>query len=689
MLDDKSKSVLAALTERLATVAKGVKPCPLPRSDDPVLDQLIDSFNSAVNFLATPATQTPVAALDRDIFLETVLSSLPGLVSYIDRDRKYLYVNNAYEIWFGVSRKQCLKSTIKDVIGEAGMKAVQDHLDAAYRGDQQDFECEIPYKYGGKKHIRVQYLPDKDQSGFTRGIIALIQDVTKEKDALEQNKLAETRMTADRARLRALISQSADPIMTLAPPTWKFTGCNPAALKMFEVPNEDSFVSLGPWDLSPEKQPDGAMSSIKAPEMIMNAMKSGRHFFEWDHKTLLGKTIHCNVLLSRVDVDGESYLQATVRDVSKEREALSNLKKKTEELNSIYSKSPVGILELDCNLLIRRCNPAFQAMLEYTEDDLLGRSILDFTHPEDKNMTQTKAQSIAFEGGQLNSLEKRYISKTGKIVWAAVVSRVLNDGGAGIKYLSMIADVTEQIQLRKDLELERTKTLRNAKLASLGEMSAGIAHEINNPLAIISGSVGLLVKLAENPEKLSSKIETIKKACDRIARIVGGLRKFSRSSEKAHLKNYVLSQIIQDASILTEAKSKRHSTPITVDCKTNSQVFCDEVEIEQVLVNLINNAIDEVKTSPERWVQVSVFDEGESVVLRVTDSGSGIPEDICNKLFEPFFTTKEVGEGTGLGLSITKGILDEHKATISVIAASPNTCFEIKFPRVENLKNAA
>lgn len=683
---EKVISTVGQITNAVAAIQKGCFTRRIKKKSVSFLQPIVDSIN---HLAITLEAQAQESASCKNKFLETVLSSLPGLVSYIDRDLRYLYVNSAYQKWFGVSREQCLKSTIKDVIGESGLKAVQYHLEAAFRGVQQDFECEVSYKHIGTKRIRVQHIPDKDHSGSTRGIIALIHDVTKEKDALEGNELAETRMTADRARLRALISQSTDAIMTLSPPTWKFTGCNPAALKLFEVPNEDTFVSLGPWDLSAEKQPDGALSSDKAPEMIMNAMKSGRLFFEWDHKTLSGKIINCNVLLSRIDVGGKCYLQATVRDVSKEREALVKLRKKTEELNSIYSKSPIGILELDCNLRIKRCNPAYQAMLEYTEDELVGRSILDLTHPDDKNISQLKAQSIAFEGGQLNRLEKRFISKTGKIVWAAVVSRVLNDGVAGFRYLSMITDVTEQIQLRQELEFERAKTLRSAKLASLGEMSAGIAHEINNPLAIISGSIGLLEKFAENPEKIRSKIETIKKSCDRIARIVGGLRKFSRTGEKANLKNYDLSKIIQDASILTEAKSKRHSTLVTIDSNSRSPVLCDEVEIEQVLVNLINNAIDAVKTKPEKWVKVTLFDDANSVVIKVTDSGTGIPENVRNKLFEPFFTTKEVGEGTGLGLSITKGILDEHKATITVVTDSPNTCFEIRFPKAAEIKHAA
>ena len=232
----------------------------------------------------------------------------------------------------------------------------------------------------------------------------------------------------------------------------------------------------------------------------------------------------------------------------------------------------------------------------------------------------------------------------------------------------------------KKLEIERSKSIHIGRLASLGEMSAGIAHEINNPLAIITGSADLLSKFSDNPEKLASKVALIKKSCDRISRIVRGLKKFSHSGDKGNIQNHGLCNILREAIIITEAKSKRHSVPIALDLKSYPVVSCDDVEMEQVLVNLIVNAIDAVKTRPEKWIKVTLFNEDQSVVLRVTDSGPGIPENVRNKIFQPFFTTKKIGEGTGLGLSITKGILDEHKATITVVADSPNTCFEIRLP---------
>lgn len=244
-----------------------------------------------------------------------------------------------------------------------------------------------------------------------------------------------------------------------------------------------------------------------------------------------------------------------------------------------------------------------------------------------------------------------------------------------------IQDITETKRLNAKIAENEQKLIRTSKLASLGELSAGIAHEINNPLAIILGTVNQISRNGENYEKMSHKIEAIRKASERISKIVGGLKKFSRSSVGNDYSICFLSEIIKETLIMTEAKSKKFNTPVNCEIQSEGRIYCDQVEIEQVLINLINNAIDAVRDKNERWVKIELFDDAQVVVLRVVDSGSGVPKNVQDKIFEPFFTTKPIGEGTGLGLSIAKGIIDEHKATIQIIGEMKNTCFEIRFQK--------
>ena len=258
------------------------------------------------------------------------------------------------------------------------------------------------------------------------------------------------------------------------------------------------------------------------------------------------------------------------------------------------------------------------------------------------------------------------------------------------KIARSFAALTQRTQNTEKLLAEKQQQfVITSKLASLGEMSAGIAHEINNPLAIIAGAAELLPKYVNQPEKLAAKVDAIQRSCVRISKIVRGLKKFSRSAEKTDFASHSLHSIIEEVLVLTGAKSIRHSTPVSIETNTEARIYCNEVEMEQVMVNLINNAIDAVKSQPEKWVKTKIYEEGDTLVMRVMDSGPGIPMELQSKLFDPFFTTKKVGEGTGLGLSIAKGILDEHHATIGVVNDSPHTCFEIRFQKFTGVHHAA
>lgn len=236
---------------------------------------------------------------------------------------------------------------------------------------------------------------------------------------------------------------------------------------------------------------------------------------------------------------------------------------------------------------------------------------------------------------------------------------------------------------QKELISERAKSIQNAKLVSLGEMSAGIAHEINNPLAVIQAKANLLLRQLSEPEKVQDAVARINKACSRIAKIINGLQKFSRSGATVSYEILSVSKIINEALVLTESNAKRFSVPIQTEFLNEHAILCNDVEIEQVFINLINNSIDAVKLLDEKWIHISVESKDSFVVVRFKDSGPGIPKGLHDKLFQPFFTTKPVGEGTGLGLSITKGILDEHKATILIDETCANTCFEIRFQKSE------
>ena len=240
-----------------------------------------------------------------------------------------------------------------------------------------------------------------------------------------------------------------------------------------------------------------------------------------------------------------------------------------------------------------------------------------------------------------------------------------------------------------DLEEQRKVAVQNAKLTSLGEMAGGIAHEINNPLAIISGRVNLLIKSIANDqynaETFQSALEKIGQTTDRIAKIVKSLKAFSRTNEQDPFIPTAVKDVIDHTVEICREKFRTSPVSLKIDAVPEVQINCRESQIVQVVLNLLSNSFDAVEKLPEKWIEVKFEVVGnEKILIKVLDSGAGIPESVANNIMQPFFTTKDVGKGTGLGLSISKGIIEDHNGKIYLDKECSNTCFIIEMGIVTN-----
>lgn len=231
---------------------------------------------------------------------------------------------------------------------------------------------------------------------------------------------------------------------------------------------------------------------------------------------------------------------------------------------------------------------------------------------------------------------------------------------------------------------DRVKQLtEQAKFSALGEMTAGIVHEIKNPLSIImhrsSHLRSQVIKDAADKEMLMRNLDQIEITTDRMVKIVNSLRKFSRDSTTNPLQVVAVATIIEDTLGYCSDRFYHANILLQVEPYPVCNIECKSVQISQVILNLFNNSFDAIKGSANPWVKVDFIEKEKSFQIRVTDSGTGIPSQVRKRIMEPFFTTKTEG-GTGLGLSISREIVEAHHGIFFYDEASINTTFVVELP---------
>ena len=240
---------------------------------------------------------------------------------------------------------------------------------------------------------------------------------------------------------------------------------------------------------------------------------------------------------------------------------------------------------------------------------------------------------------------------------------------------------------QRELSRQKAAVVHADKMGALGRMAGEIAHEINNPLAIIHGNAVLMRKHLESashsPAEVARLAETIEATTMRITKVVKSMRSLARDSRRDPLRSRALRSIVQDSAAICQDRFVEAGVRLDVGAVPDGVFLsCRASEISQVLVNLLMNALDALKAAgAEGWVRVEVAQKGKFVEVAVVDSGPGVPKDIRARIHEPFFTTKEAGSGLGLGLSISRTIIEEgHGGRLWLDETSQNTRFAFQLP---------
>jgi len=611
----------------------------------------------------------------------TLFEQAPVGVFLFDRDLRITECNPRFV--------QILQSSYEKLVGLHLQKlrdqSVLPAIEKVLEGEPSSYEG--PYAAttsNAKISIHLRLSPLRDALGDVVGGLGVVEDVTDRTKAI-------TALRASQHRLSLHVKHS-----PLAAIGWNERGVivewNQAAQRIFGF-SEAEALGRG-VDLL---VPPSALSAVNEVSRRLAARIGGERSTN-QNITKEGHLILCDWYNTPlVDPEGAVIgVASLVEDITERKAAEDALKRSEARFRALIERAPDGIAVSRAGRYVY-VNPAFITLLGYTSAaDLIGRRIEDLIHPDDRARLLERI-SDREKGVQQPASEYRLIRRDGDVVSAEVLSMLVDYDGAPA-LLAFARDVTE----RKQMQL---RLMQADRMVSVGTLAAGVAHEINNPLAYMMANLDVVAgrrlpelqkelryleeRGAEGAAELAPKIKEIvemveiaREGAERVRSIVRDLKTFSRADDDR--RSLVDVAQVLEASINIAWNELRHRARLVKEYAAVPPIEANEARLGQVFLNLLLNAAQSVPEGAASRNEIRVrtrVDASGKVVIEVSDTGAGIHADVLPRIFDPFFTTKPIGVGTGLGLWICQGIVNGLGGSISVTSQEGvGTTFTVVLP---------
>jgi PAS domain S-box-containing protein len=496
----------------------------------------------------------------------------------------------------------------------------------------------------------------KDKKGEHTGYMAVVRDITERKrmeDALRQSE----------HNYRILFEGTIDGMFVTDTETVTIVLANQTAAKMCGFDSVENTVGINPLDLVHPDDRERVLGFF-----MEDALGKGeQEVHEFQAITKDGREIWVSGMGTRIEYGGKPAVLSSIRDITERKRMDEALRQSEQSYRVLLESTHDSIIVVDAETFkITFGNRRASMMFGFDPvlQDAVGMNLLDFIHPEDREIAIKGFVEDLHQAERRRRYDVRAKTRDGREIWvSALATRIEFQGKVAV--LLSLRDVTKDKLMEEERERLEEELLLAGRLAAVGELAAGVAHELNNPLAAIQGFAQLLTKSNDLKEATKKDLNTIFREAQRAARITQNLLSFARRHEPE--KTLIsINEAIEKTLELHANPMKVNNIEVELELAPDlPKTLADFHQMQQVFVNIVNNAEQAmVDAHGKGRLVVKTRKAGNMIQISFADNGPGIPEENINRIFDPFFTTKEVGKGTGLGLSICYGLVEAHGGRI-------------------------